>query len=61
MNGDISNITDMNELKAMAYDAIVIRETADANLRIINGRIEQVKQQAQQEQVTEAQPEGEQN
>lgn len=39
---DISKITDINELKAMAYDQIVMLEQAQANLKAINERIEQV-------------------
>lgn len=40
---DISTISDMNELKAMAYDQIVVLEQAQANLKAINERIGQVE------------------
>jgi len=39
---NISNITDLNELKAMAYDQIAIQENTANNLRMINERIAQV-------------------
>lgn len=36
---DISKETDLNKLKALAYDELARREQADNNLRIINQRI----------------------
>jgi uncharacterized coiled-coil protein SlyX len=40
---DLSTMTDLNELKAMAYDQVVALEQTQNNLRIINQRIEEVK------------------
>lgn len=39
---DISNETDLNKLKAMAYDEMVVVERSQNNLRLINTRINQV-------------------
>lgn len=39
---DISNITDLQQLKAMAYDAIAQKEQAENNLNVINQRIGQL-------------------
>ena len=39
---DLSTVTDMNQLKAMAYDQIALKEQAERNLNIINARIEQL-------------------
>lgn len=36
---DISKITDKNELKALAYDAVLAIETQQANLRMIQQRL----------------------
>jgi hypothetical protein len=36
---DISKITDVKELKAMAYDQLASSEVAQSNLRAINARI----------------------
>jgi hypothetical protein len=39
---DISTITDVNQLKAMAYDQIASKEQAQRNLDAINQRIGEV-------------------
>lgn len=39
---DIQNITDLKELKAMAYDQIANKEQAENNLQVINQRIAQI-------------------
>lgn len=39
---DLSVITDINTLKAMAYDFLVARQQADQNLAMVNQRLEQV-------------------
>ena len=36
---DLSKITDISQLKALAYDMLVNKETAETNLRAINQRI----------------------
>lgn len=36
---DVSLITDINQLKALAYDFLVDQETAQNNLKIVNDRI----------------------
>lgn len=36
---DITKITDVKELKSMAYDQMAVLEQAQQNLRLINGRI----------------------
>lgn len=36
---DLLTITDLKELKAMAYDQLVSKELAESNLRAINQRI----------------------
>lgn len=41
---NVSTITDLKELKAMAYDQIAQKEQAEANLKNINQRILQVSQ-----------------
>lgn len=38
---DLSTITDVEKLKAMAYDQIVIKERAESNIRLINQRIQE--------------------
>ena len=40
---DLNKITDINELKAMAYDQLVIQETASVNLQKINQRLAELK------------------
>ncbi len=42
---DISTITDIKELKALAYDQLVIKETAERNLQAINQRIAQLAEE----------------
>jgi len=39
---DITTITDLTELKALAYDQIVQIDTAQQNLNVINGRIREL-------------------
>jgi len=39
MQTDISQLTNLIELKAMAYDQISAKEQAEHNLRVINQRI----------------------
>lgn len=41
---DIASIDDIKELKALAYDQIAARETAEQNLRVINQRIHELSQ-----------------
>lgn len=41
-NVDITTITDITVLKAMAYDQISALEQAQQNIRVINERINQV-------------------
>ncbi len=36
---DISQITDIKELKALAYDQLAAKEQAEVNLRALNQRI----------------------
>lgn len=43
-NVDLGQITDIKELKAMAYDQLAIKERADANLKAINTRLVEVAQ-----------------
>jgi uncharacterized coiled-coil protein SlyX len=43
---DLSTITDIKELKAMAFDQIGILEQTQNNLRNIQGRIQQLSQTA---------------
>lgn len=42
---DVSKVTDINALKAMAYDAIAQKENAEGNLNIINNRIAELQQE----------------
>ena len=39
MQTDISQLINLSELKAMAYDQIAAKEQAEHNLRVINQRI----------------------
>lgn len=41
---DITKITDIKELKALAYDQIVILEQTQINLKTINERMAQIQQ-----------------
>lgn len=41
---DLSTMTDTNELKALAYDQLRIREQTDANLQALNARIAQLEE-----------------
>ena len=40
---DISTITDMQQLKSLAYEQVVALETAQANLRALQARMQQVQ------------------
>jgi len=40
---DLQTITDVKELKALAYDQVAVLERTQANLRAIQARIEQVQ------------------
>lgn len=42
---DISSITDIKELKSMAYDQLVQKEITERNLAAINQRIAQLSDQ----------------
>lgn len=44
---DVSQIDDLKELKAYAYDQMALLEQTQRNLQVINQRIEQVIQAAQ--------------
>jgi hypothetical protein len=44
---DISAITDLNELKALAYDQLVLKEQAEHNLQLLNQRIAEINKAAQ--------------
>lgn len=44
---DISKITDLDKLKALAYDTLTLIEQQQQNLRIIQDRISQIEQSAQ--------------
>lgn len=51
---DIATITDVQQLKAMAFDQLMIQQQAENNLKLITQRIEQVlsEQQTAQESAT---------
>lgn len=42
---DLSKVSDLKELKSMAYDWIAAKENAENNIHVINQRIAQVQQQ----------------
>jgi uncharacterized coiled-coil protein SlyX len=46
---DISQETDIDKLKSLAYDQILALENAQQNLRVLNERIAQVNAPAQAE------------
>lgn len=46
---DISTVTDIKELKAMAFDQLVAREQADNNLKTINQQISKVLEMKSEE------------
>lgn len=46
---DLQKITDLKELKALAYDAIADKELAESNLRAINRRIMELQNQPKEE------------
>ena len=39
---DVSTITDVTQLKAMAYDQLILREQAEANFNNLNERLVQL-------------------
>jgi hypothetical protein len=45
---DIANITDINELKAMAYDRVVMVQQIQQDLQVINERIGQLQPAVEQ-------------
>ena len=47
---DLEQITDIQQLKAMAYDELQRAEVAKQNLQVINQRIYTLEQQAAEEQ-----------
>jgi len=47
---DLSAITDIKELKALAYDQLAEKARVEHNLALITQRIEQVQQELEQEQ-----------
>lgn len=51
---DIGTITDLDKLKAMAYDEIANRERADHNLNLINQRITMLESLPKDTPATEA-------
>lgn len=44
---DISNVTDVKELKALAYDTLQIVEIHQNNLRLIRQRLSELEQVAE--------------
>jgi hypothetical protein len=42
---DLSQITDLKELKALAYDQLVAKDVAERNLQAINSRMEQIERE----------------
>lgn len=42
---DVSTITDLNQLKALAYDQLVVIEQANKNLSLVNNRITEIASQ----------------
>lgn len=53
---NVNTITDMKELKSLAYDQIAAKETAEKNLQMINNRIVQVAQEGDNKAVPKADP-----
>ena len=54
---DISQITDVAQLKALAYDEMMKLEAAQSNLRLLNNRIAELQQQQQAMMAQQAEPE----
>lgn len=46
---DIANATDLKELKALAYDQMLLQMQVENNLKLINQRIEQLVAQLESE------------
>lgn len=42
---DLTKITDVQELKALAYDQLAVRQNAERNLTAIETRLQQVAQE----------------
>jgi hypothetical protein len=57
MNVDISEMNDLKELKALAYDQFLMLEQAKVNLQVVENRIQTVKEQARKKE-NEANAEG---
>jgi hypothetical protein len=53
---DLSEITDIIQLKAMAYDELQRLEMAKQNLQMINQRMSEVEQQLMEQQVAAQAP-----
>lgn len=51
---DISQITDLTQLKALAYDEMLKLEAAQSNLRLLSGRIVELQQPAEPAQMATA-------
>lgn len=45
---DLASITDIKELKALAYDQLLLQQQAENNLRLINQRLEQLTAETEQ-------------
>lgn len=50
---DISKISELTQLKALAYDQLVAKETATSNLVVINERIKRVMSEVRAPKVEE--------
>lgn len=50
---EISDIKDVKELKALAYDQLVIKEQAENNLRLLNQRIAQLSREKPEKNVSD--------
>ena len=46
---DLSKVTDVEKLKALAYDQLVAKEFAEANLRALNTRIAEIKEESERQ------------
>ena len=42
---DLSTITDVKELKALAYDQLALKEQAEVNIRALSQRIAEIQQE----------------
>lgn len=50
---DITTITDLNELKALAYDQLRLLELAQNNLQLVESRIATVKKELAEKEIAE--------